>query len=106
MVVHNGFLLDVARDAHFFHHDFSQSSKSLPYLRVAIAGSHSHNAPLSFGFVAAAVSRSVVVSNYFIFDQWANSIVLSANDIVLSASSIVRPNVSPIGSSAARYSAP
>jgi hypothetical protein len=39
MIVHNGFL-NVARNAHFFHHNFLQLSKSLPYQRVAAAGSH------------------------------------------------------------------
>jgi hypothetical protein len=35
LIVHNGFL-NVARNAHFFHHVFSQLSKSLPYQRIAV----------------------------------------------------------------------
>ena len=48
--------------------------------------------PLSFKVVA--ICRSVVVSNDFLFDQSAI------------AGTIVRPDVSLIGSSAARYDAP
>jgi hypothetical protein len=40
MIVHNGFL-NVARNAHFFQHVFSQLSKSLPYQRIAVTESHS-----------------------------------------------------------------
>ena len=91
------------RYSNFFHHVFSHLRESPPNDWVAVAGSHSHDMPLSFRFVAAAVCRTFRVSQNSLFHH---RMICHKPVATVSSHRIVRSNRGCVGSPAACYRVP